>query len=36
MRLVFGKAGQGLRPTGAMEGNVDKLVVRRMKNQGMS
>ncbi len=28
--------GQGLRRTGAMEGNVDKLVVRRMKNQGMS
>jgi hypothetical protein len=27
---------QGLRRTGAMEGNVDKLVVRRMKNQGMS
>jgi hypothetical protein len=26
----------GLRRTGAMEGNVDKLVVRRMKNQGMS
>lgn len=29
-------AYQGLRRTGAMEGNVDKLVVRRMKNQGMS
>jgi hypothetical protein len=28
--------GKGLRRTGAMEGNVDKLVVRRMKNQGMS
>jgi hypothetical protein len=27
---------KGLRRTGAMEGNVDKLVVRRMKNQGMS
>jgi hypothetical protein len=27
---------QGLRRTGAIEGNVDKLVVRRMKNQGMS
>lgn len=27
---------QGMRRTGAMEGNVDKLVVRRMKNQGMS
>jgi hypothetical protein len=27
---------QGARRTGAMEGNVDKLVVRRMKNQGMS
>jgi Uncharacterised protein family (UPF0236) len=26
----------GLRRTGAMEGNVDKLVARRMKNQGMS
>lgn len=27
---------KGLRRTGAVEGNVDKLVVRRMKNQGMS
>lgn len=27
---------KGLRRTGAIEGNVDKLVVRRMKNQGMS
>jgi hypothetical protein len=27
---------RGLRRTGAMEGNIDKLVVRRMKNQGMS
>lgn len=27
---------EGLRRTGAIEGNVDKLVVRRMKNQGMS
>jgi len=26
----------GLRRTGAIEGNVDKLIVRRMKNQGMS
>ena len=35
-RLKLGKEGTGLRRTGAMEGNVDKLVVRRMKNQGMS
>jgi Uncharacterised protein family (UPF0236) len=27
---------EGLRRTGAIEGNVDKLVVKRMKNQGMS
>jgi len=25
-----------LRRTGAIEGNIDKLIVRRMKNQGMS
>jgi len=35
-RLGLGDEGKGLRRTGAMEGNVDKLVVRRMKNQGMS
>ena len=35
-RLKLGEAGTRLRRTGAMEGNVDKLVVRRMKNQGMS
>jgi hypothetical protein len=35
-RLRLGEEGKGLRRTGAMEGNVDKLVVRRMKNQGMS
>ncbi len=35
-RLEMGEEGQRLRHTGAMEGNVDKLVVRRMKNQGMS
>jgi hypothetical protein len=35
-RLRLGEAGKELRRTGAMEGNVDKLVVRRMKNQGMS
>lgn len=35
-RLDLGRWGAGLRRTGAMEGNVDKLVVRRMKNQGMS
>ena len=33
-RLKLGK--EGLRRTGAMEGNVDKLIARRMKNQGMS
>lgn len=32
----LGAAGKELRRTGAIEGNVDKLVVRRMKNQGMS
>ena len=35
-RLTLGDEGKGLRRTGAMEGNVDKLVARRMKNQGMS
>lgn len=35
-RLRLGEEGKGLRRTGAIEGNVDKLVVRRMKNQGMS
>jgi len=35
-RLALGEEGKRLRRTGAMEGNVDKLVVRRMKNQGMS
>jgi hypothetical protein len=35
-RLDNPDKSQGLRRTGAMEGNVDKLVVRRMKNQGMS
>lgn len=35
-RLKLGENGTGLRRTGAMEGNIDKLVVRRMKNQGMS
>ena len=35
-RLGSGKGGKDLRRTGAIEGNVDKLVVRRMKNQGMS
>lgn len=35
-RLALGEEGNKLRRTGAMEGNVDKLVVRRMKNQGMS
>ena len=35
-RLNMGEQGKKLRRTGAMEGNVDKLVVRRMKNQGMS
>ena len=34
--MKLGEEGKGLRRTGAMEGNVDKLVVRRMKNQGMS
>jgi hypothetical protein len=35
-RLDLGEEGRKRRRTGAMEGNVDKLVVRRMKNQGMS
>lgn len=35
-RLTLGEEGKGLRRTGAMEGNVDKLIARRMKNQGMS
>jgi hypothetical protein len=35
-RLTLGEEGKELRRTGAIEGNVDKLVVRRMKNQGMS
>ena len=35
-RLTLGGEGKDLRRTGAIEGNVDKLVVRRMKNQGMS
>ncbi len=35
-RLDLGEEGKGLRRTGAIEGNVDKLVARRMKNQGMS
>jgi hypothetical protein len=34
--VKLGEEGKGLRRTDAMEGNVDKLVVRRMKNQGMS
>lgn len=35
-RLDLQGGAAGLRRTGAMEGNIDKLVVRRMKNQGMS
>jgi len=35
-RLELGEEARALRRTGAIEGNVDKLVVRRMKNQGMS
>jgi hypothetical protein len=35
-RRGLGEEGKKLRRTGAVEGNVDKLVVRRMKNQGMS
>jgi hypothetical protein len=35
-RLKLGEEGKTLRHTGAIEGNIDKLIVRRMKNQGMS
>ncbi len=35
-RLSLGEEGRMLRHTGAIEGNVDKLIVRRMKNQGMN
>ena len=35
-RSSLGPEGCTLRRTGAMEGNIDKLIVRRMKNQGMS
>jgi hypothetical protein len=35
-RLRLGEEGKTLRHTGAIEGNIDKLIVRRMKNQGMS
>jgi hypothetical protein len=35
-RLSLGGEGKGLRRPGAIEGNIDKLLVRRMKNQGMS
>jgi hypothetical protein len=35
-RLALGEKGKELRHTGAIEGNVDKMVARRMKNQGMS
>jgi hypothetical protein len=35
-RFLFENDDNTLRRTGAMEGNVDKLIVRRMKNQGMS
>ena len=35
-RLALKDQGKGLRRTGAIEGNGDKLVARRMKNQGMS
>ncbi len=35
-RLDLGVEGKDLRRTGAMEGNNDKLIVRRMKGQGMS
>ncbi|MCR4393403.1 MAG: ISLre2 family transposase [Dehalococcoidales bacterium] len=35
-RLKLGEEGKALRRTGAIEGNIDKLIVRRMKNQGMS
>jgi hypothetical protein len=35
-RTRLRKKGKVLRRTGAIEGNIDKLIVRRMKNQGMS
>ena len=35
-RMSLGEEGKTLRHTGAIEGNIDKLIVRRMKNQGMS
>jgi hypothetical protein len=35
-RSSLGDEGKGLRRLGAIEGNVDKLIVRRMKNQGMN
>lgn len=35
-RSGLGEEGKTLRRTGAIEGNIDKLIVRRMKNQGMS
>lgn len=35
-REDLGKQEPNLRRTGAIEGNIDKLIVRRMKNQGMS
>jgi len=35
-RLNLDEIGKTLRHTGAIEGNIDKLIVRRMKNQGMS
>lgn len=35
-RNTLGVEAKDLRRTGAIEGNVDKLIVRRMKNQGMS
>ena len=34
--MKLGEERTGFRRTGAMAGNVDKLVVRRMKNQGTS
>lgn len=35
-RLDLGEAGKGLRRTGAIESNVDKLAANRMKKRGMS
>jgi hypothetical protein len=35
-RLATGQGSTTLRRTGAIEGNVDKLIVRRMKNRGMN